>query len=48
LSEAEHFKRCPLSGGYIDFRDRAWIDEHLPPLPQARLGRDIAADGGLD
>jgi hypothetical protein len=25
LSEAEHFKRCPLCGGYVDMRDRVWI-----------------------
>ena len=28
LSEAEHFRRCPLCGGYVDMRDRIWIDEH--------------------
>jgi hypothetical protein len=31
LSEAEHFRKCPLCGGYIDMRDWAWIDEHQQP-----------------
>jgi hypothetical protein len=25
LSEAEHFKRCPLCGGCVDMRDRVWL-----------------------
>ena len=25
LSEAEHFKRCPLCHGYVDMRDRVWL-----------------------
>ena len=33
LSEAEHFKRCLLCAGFIDLRDRAWIDGHQQPLP---------------
>jgi hypothetical protein len=33
LSEAEHFKRCPLCGGYVDTRDRVWLEEHQQPLP---------------
>jgi hypothetical protein len=32
LSEAEHFRKCPLCGGYVDMRDRVWLDE-----PQGRL-----------
>jgi hypothetical protein len=39
LSEAEHFRKCPLCGGYVDLRDRAWIDEHQQPLPH------LAQDG---
>jgi len=28
LIEAEHFKRCPLCHGYVDMRDRVWLEEH--------------------
>jgi hypothetical protein len=33
LSEAEHYFRCPLCHGYIDMRDRVWLEEHQQPLP---------------
>jgi hypothetical protein len=33
LSEAENYFRCPLCGGYVDMRDRAWLDDHQQPLP---------------
>jgi hypothetical protein len=39
LSEAEHFKRCPLCGGYVDMRDRAWLEEHPQPLPHPAQDR---------
>jgi hypothetical protein len=32
LTEAEHFRKCPLCGGYVDMRDRVWLDEHHQPL----------------
>jgi DnaJ-class molecular chaperone len=31
LSEAEHFRKCPLCGGDVDTHDRVWIDEHQQP-----------------
>jgi hypothetical protein len=40
LTEAEHFRRCPLCGGYVDMRDRVWLDDHQGPLPHP------ACDGG--
>jgi hypothetical protein len=33
LSEAEHFRRCPLCGGLVDLRDLAWVRDHQEPLP---------------
>ena len=39
LSEAEHFKRCPLCGGYVDMRDRVWLEEHQQPLPHPACDR---------
>jgi hypothetical protein len=39
MNEAEHFKRCPLCGGYIDLRDRAWLEDHLQPLPHPAIDR---------
>jgi hypothetical protein len=33
LTEAEHFRKCPLCGGYVDMRDRVWLDDHQGPLP---------------
>jgi hypothetical protein len=33
LSEAEHFRKCPLCGGYVDMRDRVWLEEYQQPLP---------------
>jgi len=33
LSEAEHFKRCPLCHGFMDMRDLVWCEEHQQPLP---------------
>jgi hypothetical protein len=43
LSEAEHFRRCPLCGGYVDMRDRVWLDDHQGPLtaPGVRWGAVI-------
>jgi hypothetical protein len=32
-TEAEHFKRCRLCGGYFDMRDLVWLEEHQQPLP---------------
>jgi hypothetical protein len=39
LTEAEHFKRCPLCGGYVDMRDRVWLEEHQQPLPHPACDR---------
>jgi hypothetical protein len=39
LSEAEHFRKCPLCGGYVDTRDRAWLEEHQQPLPHPSCDR---------
>jgi hypothetical protein len=39
LTEAEHFKRCPLCHGYVDMRDRVWLDEHQGPLPHPACDR---------
>jgi hypothetical protein len=33
LSEAEHFKRCPICHGYVDMRDLIWLGDHQGPLP---------------
>jgi hypothetical protein len=33
LTEAEHFWKCPLCGGYVDMRDRVWLEDHQGPLP---------------
>jgi hypothetical protein len=27
LTEAKHHFRCPLSGGYVDMRDRVWLEK---------------------
>jgi hypothetical protein len=32
-SEAEHFIRCPVCGGWIDCRDLGQVFEHEGPLP---------------
>jgi hypothetical protein len=39
LTEAEHFRRCPLCGGYVDLRDRVWFEEHQQPLPHPACDR---------
>jgi hypothetical protein len=39
LSEAEHFKRCPLCSGYVDMRDRVWLEDHQQPLPHPACDR---------
>jgi hypothetical protein len=39
LSEAEHFRKCPLCGGYVDMRDRAWLEERQQPLPRPACDR---------
>jgi len=39
LSEAEHFRKCPLCGGYVDMRDRAWLEDHQGPLPHPACDR---------
>jgi hypothetical protein len=36
LSEAEHFRKCSMCGGYVDMRDRVWIEDHQGPLPHRR------------
>jgi hypothetical protein len=33
LDEGEHFFKCPLCHGYIDMRDRAWVEDHEGELP---------------
>jgi hypothetical protein len=33
LTEAEHFRKCVICGGYFDMRDLVWFEEHLQPLP---------------
>jgi hypothetical protein len=38
-TKAEHFKRCPLCGGYVDMRDRVWLEEHQQPLPHPACDR---------
>jgi hypothetical protein len=40
LTGAEHFRKCPLFGGYFDMRDRVWLEDHQGPLPHP------ACDGG--
>jgi hypothetical protein len=35
LSEAEHFKSCSLCGGFVNLRDRVWLEEHQQPLPNS-------------
>jgi len=39
LSEAEHFRRCPLCGGYVDMRESGWLDDHQGPLPHPACDR---------
>jgi hypothetical protein len=39
LSEAEHFKRCPICHGYVDLRDRVRLDDHQGPLPHPACDR---------
>jgi hypothetical protein len=29
----ENYFRCDKCGGFIDARDRVWLDEHQQPLP---------------
>ena len=40
-SDAEHFIRCPASGGWMGFRDLAQVFEHEGPLrwPVGSAGR---------
>ena len=33
VSEAEHYFRCKICGGFIDARDLAWLEEHEGPVP---------------
>jgi hypothetical protein len=39
LSEAEYFRKCPLCGGYVDMRDRVWLEDHQQPLPHPAQDR---------
>jgi hypothetical protein len=39
LSEAKHFRKCPLCGGYVDMRDRVWLEDHQGPLPHPACDR---------
>jgi hypothetical protein len=39
LSEADHYFKCPLCGGYFDARDKGWVDEHQEPLPHPTQDR---------
>jgi hypothetical protein len=39
LTEAEHFRKCPMCGGYVDMRDWVWVDEHQQPLPHPAQDR---------
>jgi hypothetical protein len=39
LTEAEHFRRCTLCGGYVDMRDRVWLDDHQTALPHPACDR---------
>ena len=39
LSEAEHFRKWPLCGGYVDVHDRAWLKDHQEPLPHPACDR---------
>jgi hypothetical protein len=38
-TEAEHFARCPLCGGYVDMRDLVWCEDHQGPLPHPASDR---------
>jgi hypothetical protein len=33
VSEAEHYFRCGICGGFIHGRDLAWVEDHEGPLP---------------
>jgi hypothetical protein len=39
LTEAEHFRKCPMCGGYVDMRDQVWLGEHQQPLPHPACDR---------
>jgi hypothetical protein len=39
LSEADHFRKCPLCAGYVDMRDRVWLEVHEGPLPHPAQDR---------
>jgi hypothetical protein len=39
LTEADHFKLFPLCGGYVDMRDRVWLEEHQGSLPHPACDR---------
>jgi hypothetical protein len=39
LTEAKHHFRCPLSGGYVDMRDRVWLEKYQGPLPHPACDR---------
>jgi len=38
-SEAEHFRKRTLCGGYVDMHDRVWLEEHQLPLPHPACDR---------
>jgi hypothetical protein len=39
LTEAEHFRLCPLCGCYVDMRDRVWLEQHRSALPHPAMDR---------
>jgi hypothetical protein len=39
LTEAEHFRKCPMCGGYVDMRDQVWLEDHQQPLPHPAQDR---------
>jgi hypothetical protein len=39
LTEAKHFRKCPLCCGYVDMRDRVWIEQHQTALPHPACDR---------
>jgi hypothetical protein len=39
LSEAGHFWKCPLCGGYVDMRDLVWLEDRQRPPPHPAQDR---------
>jgi hypothetical protein len=44
LSDAEHYFGCPLCGGYVDMRDRVWLENTKSRCRTRRkIGRSSAS-----